>query len=121
LFVITVSVSSQDTGWKIAGEKITTQWAEKVNPVNPLPEYPRPQLVRSDWKSLNGLWDYAITPSGESIPKSFQGKILVPFAVESALSGVGKRSDPIIYYGTEQNSLFRQSLRKKIFCCISVQ
>ncbi|MCX6328496.1 MAG: beta-galactosidase [Bacteroidia bacterium] len=101
--VITGFISAQETGWKIAGDKIMTQWAEKVNPLNPLPEYPRPQMVRSEWKSLNGLWDYAITSSGESLPKSFQGKILVPFAVESALSGAGKPVGPdnILWYRTK--------------------
>lgn len=88
--------------WKIAGEKITTPWAEKVNPLNPLPDYPRPQMVRNEWKNLNGLWDYAITPEAEAMPKTFQGKILVPFAVESALSGVGKTVGPgnILWYRT---------------------
>jgi beta-galactosidase/beta-glucuronidase len=85
---------SQNSGWQIAGEKIRTTWAEQINPLSPLPEYPRPQLVRALWKNLNGLWEYAITPSGESLPKTFQGKILVPFAPESALSGVNKTVGP---------------------------
>ena len=67
-----------------------TQWAEQVSPENVLPEYPRPQMVRADWQNLNGLWDYAIVPYGE-VPEKYDGEILVPFAVESALSGVGKR------------------------------
>ncbi|MGD0341055.1 MAG: sugar-binding domain-containing protein [Bacteroidales bacterium] len=94
-------ISSQD--WKIAGNRITTKWASNVNPLNPLPEYPRPQMVRENWKSLNGLWDYAITPSAEQMPKTFQGKILVPFAVESALSGVGKNVGPdnLLWYRTK--------------------
>jgi beta-galactosidase/beta-glucuronidase len=94
---------AQTTAWKIAGEKITTPWADKVNPLNPLPEYPRPQMVRNDWKNLNGLWDYAVTPATESMPKDFQGKILVPFAIESALSGVGKPVGPdnILWYRTK--------------------
>jgi beta-galactosidase/beta-glucuronidase len=93
---------AQVSGWKIAGNKITTTWSANVNPLNPLPEYPRPQMVRTEWKSLNGLWDYAITPANENIPKTFQGKILVPFAVESALSGVGKPvgQDNILWYRT---------------------
>ena len=87
-------IIAQTTVWKVAGDKITTPWAEKVNPMNPLPEYPRPQMVRTEWKNLNGLWDYAITTSNEQMPKTFQGKILVPFAVESALSGVNKTVGP---------------------------
>ncbi len=76
--------------WKPAGDHILTKWAEQVNPQNPLPEYPRPILVRNQWQNLNGLWDYAILPKGGGLPASFDGKILVPFAVESSLSGVQK-------------------------------
>jgi beta-galactosidase/beta-glucuronidase len=103
LILLTCFVSAQDNGWKIAGNKITTRWAGKVDPLNPLPEYPRPQMVRSEWKSLNGLWEYAVTGSGESMPKTFQGRILVPFAIESALSGVNKPVGPdnILWYRTK--------------------
>ncbi len=103
LMIFPVLMSAQNTNWKITGEKIKTIWADKVDPLNPLPEYPRPQMVRSEWKNLNGLWDYAITPESENIPKVFQGKILVPFAVESALSGVNKRVGPgnILWYRTK--------------------
>ena len=76
--------------WKVAGDHIQTKWAEQVNPQNPLPEYPRPILVRSEWQNLNGLWDYAILAKGNGLPAKFDGKILVPFAIESALSGVQK-------------------------------
>ena len=76
--------------WKPVGDKIKTQWAEKIDPSNPLPEYPRPQLVRDQWQNLNGAWDYAILPKGSNEPASFDGKILVPFAIESSLSGVQK-------------------------------
>ena len=76
--------------WAPAGDKIKTQWAEKIDPQNVLPEYPRPLLERTLWTNLNGLWDYAITPRGAAEPASFDGKILVPFAIESALSGVMK-------------------------------
>lgn len=79
---------SQD--WKPAGDKIKTQWAEKIDPANPLPEYPRPQLVREQWQNLNGAWDYAILPKGSNEPAAFDGKILVPYAIESSLSGVQK-------------------------------
>ena len=76
--------------WKPVGDKIKTQWAEQVNPANVLPEYPRPQLERGDWQNLNGEWEYAIKPVGNAEPAAFDGKILVPFAVESSLSGVQK-------------------------------
>ena len=83
----TLSASAE---WKIAGDKIRTEWAEQVNPQNVLPEYPRPQRVRSEWQNLNGLWNYAITDMKSAEPTTFDGEILVPFAVESALSGVMK-------------------------------
>jgi beta-galactosidase/beta-glucuronidase len=65
-----------------------TKWAEAIDPAAPLPEYPRPQMVRADWQNLNGLWDYAITAKDASRPDVFSDEILVPFAVETALSGV---------------------------------
>lgn len=75
--------------WKPVGNRIKTDWAEKIDPANVLPEYPRPIMERGEWKNLNGMWDYAITPKGKA-PKKYDGQILVPFAVESSLSGVGK-------------------------------
>ena len=103
LVLITGITHSQNTGWQISGEKIKTVWAEKVDPMNPLPEYPRPQMIRPLWKNLNGLWEYAITQTGEPMPKTFQGKILVPFAPESALSGVNKTVGPdnALWYRTK--------------------
>ncbi|MGY8688681.1 MAG: glycoside hydrolase family 2 protein [Verrucomicrobiales bacterium] len=80
--------SAQD--WKPAGERMMSAWADGVDPDKPLPDYPRPQLVRQVWGNLNGLWDYAITAKDASKPESWDGKILVPYAIESALSGVGK-------------------------------
>ncbi len=70
--------------------RIMTEWAKNVRPDSVLPEYPRPQMVRENWQNLNGLWDYAITAKEANPPASFDGKILVPFPVESALSGVAK-------------------------------
>ncbi|TFG13508.1 MAG: beta-galactosidase [Promethearchaeota archaeon] len=80
-----------DFKWKPIEGQIMTQWAEDVNPNNPLPEYPRPQLRRQEWKNLNGLWNYAILPKEKKTVNSYDTKILVPFPIESALSGVGKK------------------------------
>ncbi len=77
--------------WKPAGDKIKTQWSEMVDPANPLPEYPRPQMVRAEWQNLNGLWEYSINPKGNYIPEKYDGRILVPYPVESSLSGVQKK------------------------------
>ncbi len=101
LCIFCATVLHAQEAWKIVPGKIATPWAEKVNPSNTLPEYPRPQLVRTDWTNLNGLWDYSILPKSEqTIPVQTQGKILVPFAVESALSGVGKTvgKDSVLWY-----------------------
>ncbi|MDR1631997.1 MAG: beta-galactosidase [Dysgonamonadaceae bacterium] len=87
LCVLALNASAQ---WKPAGDKIKTDWADKINPQSVLPEYPRPILERKDWQNLNGLWEYAILPAGQTEPGVFDGKILVPFAVESSLSGVQK-------------------------------
>lgn len=89
--------------WKPVEGRIRTQWSEQVNPDNVLPEYPRPIMERTEWKNLNGLWDYAIIEKGKHAPSVFDGKILVPFAVESSLSGVGKT------VGAEKELVYRRS------------
>ena len=80
--------------WSPAGDKIKTKWADEINPQSVWQEYPRPIMERSEWKNLNGLWNYAILDKGAQTPTNFDGQILVPFAVESALSGVGKTVTP---------------------------
>ncbi|MEI7421265.1 MAG: sugar-binding domain-containing protein [Prolixibacteraceae bacterium] len=89
--VLAFSTILNGQAWKPAGDLIKTSWTDQVNPQNPLPEYPRPIMVRSDWQNLNGLWDYAILAKGNGLPGKFDGKILVPFAIESSLSGVQKK------------------------------
>jgi hypothetical protein len=79
--------------WKPAKGPLMTKWAKDVTPDKVHPEYPRPQMVRKDWQNLNGLWDYAVTAKDADAPKKYQGRILVPFPIESALSGVMKRVD----------------------------
>jgi hypothetical protein len=78
--------------WKIPDNApLLTRWAKDVSPASALPEYPRPQMVRQQWQNLNGLWDYAVTSKSEDKPPAtYQGKILVPYPIESALSGVMK-------------------------------
>lgn len=91
LFLALVFISNMlSAQWKPMGDKIKTTWAESIDTKNVLPEYPRPIMERSKWSNLNGLWDFAILPIGENKPEKYDGKILVPFAVESSLSGVQK-------------------------------
>jgi len=131
--VAVVLMSSLAIGqWKPAAGPLMTRWAKDVSPEKVLPEYPRPQMTRRNWMSLNGLWDYAIRPKDAGAPswrgrpalastdpnatkeqgqdtlsakskeqgqdalatKSFDGQILVPYPVESALSGVMKPVGP---------------------------
>lgn len=81
--------------WKPQPAPLMTKWATDVTPESVWPEYPRPQLVREHWQNLNGLWDYAIRPRGEmTAPDKWDGQILVPFPVESSLSGVMKQVGP---------------------------
>src|SRR5437762_7312074 len=82
-----------DNSWKPAAGPLMTRWAKDVSPKNAHPEYPRPQMVRKDWMNLNGLWDYSITPREATAAQQWQGKILVPFPIESALSGVMQTMD----------------------------
>lgn len=102
--LITTVTYPQTTGWKIVPGKITTPWAERVNPQAVLPEYPRPQMVRIQWLNLNGLWSYALTAKGAAAPASYEGHILVPFPLESALSGVGKTA------GNEKQIWYRRTV-----------
>ena len=79
---------------------LTTVWGEKLSD-KPLQEYPRPQFVRKSYVNLNGLWDYAIRDTDE-MPKTYDGKILVPFSPESVLSGVNRQLQPTehLFYRT---------------------
>jgi len=106
LCAIMIGLSScgqnEESEWAIADNPILTQWADDIDPSNPWPEYPRPDMVREEWINLNGLWDYTITGKDEQ-PTVWEGKILVPYPVESALSGVKKRinENEYLWYRTE--------------------
>ncbi len=80
--------------WRLSAEHIVTRWAKSVRSDRVWPEYPRPQMVRKNWINLNGLWDYALTPRDLELPTPFDGKILVPFPAESALSGLARSVMP---------------------------
>jgi hypothetical protein len=92
--IIFACTSDKLSDWEIKSDRLLTKWANEVNPENVHPEYPRPQMVRDEWMNLNGLWDYAIVSKEQTEVKKYDGKILVPFSIESALSGVQKVVTP---------------------------
>ena len=100
LCILCVAANAQYTQQPVS---IASPWAPRINETNAWQEYPRPQLVRKEWKNINGLWDYAITNRGENKPANFQGKILVPYSIESSLSGVQKTLKPTqeLWYNKE--------------------
>jgi glycosyl hydrolase family 2 len=111
LLVILIAVVAVSIGpthaadWQPAKGPLMTRWAKDVSPDKVHPEYPRPQMVREKWTNLNGLWDYAVRPAAEGPPATPDGHILVPFPVESALSGVMKRvgtNEKLWYHRTFQ-------------------
>ena len=73
----------------VPATRLQTRWASQVTPDRVLPEYPRPQLARRNWVNLNGQWNYAIGDADAGRPSAFEGRILVPFPIESQLSGAG--------------------------------
>ena len=75
---------------------LTTPWTEDVDRSHPWPEYPRPQMVREEWLSLNGVWSYAIADTAET-NVTYEGEIVVPYCVESLLSGVERDLEPDQY------------------------
>src|SRR5580698_10120531 len=100
LLGFTGSVYAAD--WKPAPAPLMTKWGKQVTPENAWKEYPRPQMVRKEWMNLNGLWDYGIGEKGGKDPK-IEGQILVPYPIESALSGVGKHpsKDQVLHYSRQ--------------------
>lgn len=121
LLLLTLSVSPRlgAAEWHPVEGHIMTRWGRQVTPANVWQQYPRPQMERPQWLNLNGLWEYAIVgeagewkqgqvenaifdplPRRATQPQRWDGRILVPFAVESALSGVGKlvRPDQLLWY-----------------------
>lgn len=91
------------SSWKLQPVAVQSRWAKDVSPSNALREYPRPQMVRGNWTNLNGLWDYVITPK-DGDKEISSGKILVPYPIESALSGVKKALLP------DQQLVYKRSI-----------
>jgi hypothetical protein len=89
----------------IPATHLQTRWAAQVSPDNVLPEYPRPQMVRNNWTNLNGTWTYAITEANADRPASFDAKILVPFPIESQLSGAG------VWVSPQQRLWYRRTFK----------
>lgn len=88
LCVIIIGAAIVDRQACGAEKSLATRWASTVTPENCWPEYPRPQLKRSDWMNLNGLWDIAVLPADRERPQEFSQRILVPFPIESLLGGL---------------------------------
>lgn len=101
LIVLLAGLLIQSTCLNAQSPTLKTRWATHVSATTPLPEYPRPQLERSSWLNLNGSWQYAIAPKSQiNAPATYAGNILVPYPVESALSGVQKTvgKDKLLWY-----------------------
>ena len=97
------SFVEEEWNWSPAGDKIKTKWGKELDPKNVWPEYPRPQLERKDWLNLNGPWSYSIREPDYLKPEKHDGKILIPFSLESSLSGVMKSltDKQVIWYEKE--------------------
>jgi len=90
VFIASAAAAFACAAYTQAPVPIKTPWGEEVTPANAWREYPRPQMVRENWTNLNGLWDYAVTKGASGCPTTWDGEILVPFVIESSLSGVGR-------------------------------
>ncbi|MDQ2584110.1 AbfB domain-containing protein [Saccharothrix yanglingensis] len=88
--------------WQPKPAPLTTPWTGQVSPTNALPEYPRPQLVRTDWLNLNGVWEFAGAPDLDTPPigRTLPEGVLVPYPIESALSGIKRHEDHMYYRRT---------------------
>jgi len=97
IFMVSSVINAQN--WSMKKAPLMTKWAADINVNSPLPEYPRPQMVRTDWVNLNGLWEFKVgnrddaAPYGQTLPE----KILVPYPVESVLSGVMEHHNRVWY------------------------
>ncbi|MCG5218731.1 AbfB domain-containing protein [Streptosporangium soli] len=100
--LLCASLAALPSAPALAAPPLTTPWTAQVTPDNALPEYPRPQLTRPDWSNLNGLWQFAGTGSIDTPPvgQNLAGQVLVPYPIESGLSGVQRHEDRMWYRRT---------------------
>lgn len=89
--IILASLAHAEPDWSPVKGAMLTRWAKSITPDSAWRDYPRPQMTRPEWTNLNGLWEYAVTGLDAGKPDDWSGEILVPFAIESPLSGVGRR------------------------------
>jgi len=108
--------SSKSNKWKPIEGDLFTRWTSQVTPEFPFPEYPRPQMVRNEWHNLNGLWKYTITT--KNTPKEeiteWEGEILVPYPIESALSGVKRKLLPQQHLWYHRNFSLTKNWEEKL-------
>ncbi|HOK96347.1 MAG TPA: glycoside hydrolase family 2 TIM barrel-domain containing protein, partial [Anaerohalosphaeraceae bacterium] len=99
LIVLALGFAGPLFAWPLQQAPVMTQWAYQVNPAEPLPEYPRPQMVRPEWMNLNGIWQFQPGTAGDTVPvgQVLSQDILVPFPVESAISGIMQHYDRLWY------------------------
>jgi beta-galactosidase/beta-glucuronidase len=93
---------SSETGYQKKEPPLETPWTDEVGPNNALPEYPRPQMTRDRWQNLNGVWQFAAAEEGEAptFGRDLEERILVPYPVESALSGIMRSEERMFYRRT---------------------
>ncbi|MEV6238608.1 AbfB domain-containing protein [Lentzea sp. NPDC051838] len=98
----TVVPAAHAVEWVPKAPPLTTPWTAQVSPTNALPEYPRPQLVRTEWQNLNGVWEFAGAPNLTNPPigRPLAEGVLVPYPIESALSGIKRHEDNMFYRRT---------------------
>ena len=101
--LVVIQITNANAEWASKQGPLVTRWTEHVTPKNVWTEYPRPQMVRPEWKNLNGLWQYSIRKINESKPTEWDGEILVPFCVESALTILQLCLERIVAQGTMES------------------
>jgi hypothetical protein len=95
IIAATLFIVTRCEAWQMKQAPLMTPWAYLVDTNAPLPEYPRPQMVRSHWLNLNGIWQFQPTVTNSAIPtgQTLSSQILVPYPMESAISGVMQYSE----------------------------